>query len=236
MNKPVFIKLIFFRSLSVLAFMVVSAQFLHSQGAQPANENRPNNAANLNGFDGNTWGNTYKTIKDRFLNLAATGAADDRVDIVADFPGRELVISRKGILYRYVFYLKPESIRPPEKPATDTTGPNDAKPETEDVRNSARFFFVESIFPLVNSEDLYARLIEKYGKRTASTVKEEEFRGAYVWEKSDGYMVQWVEPYKDKSYTRSIFYLSKAIKTEIEKDLQEFQFQKEIAALKNLLP
>lgn len=224
------------KRLALMALVFGSlASILAQNNNQPANNNATNAPSGIGGFDGNPWGTTYKDLKEKFMALAASGEVENRVDIVADFPGRELVISRKSILYRYVFYLKPQDLKKEDsKPAQPAAGPNDAPPE--DVRNTARFFFVESIFPLVATEDLYQKLTSKYGERTSSTYEEKSARGAYVWEKPDGYLVQWIEPYNDKPYTRSLYYISRAIKTEIEKDMQEFQFQKEIAAVKNLIP
>ena len=60
-------------------------------------------------------------------------------------------------------------------------------------------------------------------------------RGAYSWEKEEGFLVQWVEPYAKQGYTRSLYYLSRKIRDEIKADLQAWQFVREIKALDSLL-
>lgn len=188
----------------------------------------------MEGFDGVAWGMTYKDMKERFRTMAANANAADNVEIVSDTPDREILIRRREIYYRYVFYKKPadkmvESMpkptagKPPEKPAAD-----------DPTAGSAKFFFVESIFPLLKAEELYTKLSEKYGQRTGSSVGETN-RGAYTWEKEEGFLVQWVEPYGKGGYTRSLYYLSRKIRDEIKSDLQAWQFVREIKALDNLL-
>ena len=46
---------------------------------------------------------------------------------------------------------KPEAGKPAEKPAVD-----------DPTAGTAKFFFVESIFPLLKSDELYTKLTEKY--------------------------------------------------------------------------
>lgn len=209
-----------------------------TQPANQTNEQR-NRPSGVDGFDGNPWGATYKELKEKFVALASTNDVKDRLEIVADSPGREIVISRKGIIYRYVFYLKPQDAAraTAKKEITrNEADPNDVENKEEDIRNTARFFFIESLFPLVKSNDLYDKLAEKYGERTSSTLKEDDNRGADVWQKANGFLVQWIEPYEKNAYTRNLYYISKAIKKEIEVDMQDFLYQKEIAAVNNLLP
>jgi hypothetical protein len=197
-------------------------------------QNDKNGAAKLEGFDGSGWGITYKEMKDRFRVMASNANAADNVEIVSDTPDREILIRRREIYYRYVFYKKPapksvesmpkpEAGKPAEKPAADDA-----------TAGTAKFFFVESVFPLLKSEELYTTLAAKYGQRTGSSVGDTH-RGAHTWEKEEGFMVQWVEPYAKQGYTRSLYYLSRKIRDEIKADLQAWQFVREIKALDSLL-
>lgn len=187
---------------------------------------------NLTGFDGINWGTPYQEVKDRFVALAQSSQVEDKVEILHDIPEREILVSRKGILYRYVFYQKPHGVEKPSPPLPPNT---DNIPENP-KQNPGVFFFAESLFPLVSAEDLYQKLSEKYGQMTNKVLQEKEQRGAYLWDFSDGLLVQWIEPYEKKPYTRNLYYVSKKIREEIQRDLQEYQYQKELKILKDILP
>lgn len=201
-----------------------------TDNSQPGN-NQPNK---IEGFDGVAWGMTYKEMKDRFRVMAANANAADNVEIVSDTPDREILIRRREIYYRYVFYKKPADKMVESMPKPAAGKPAEKPAETDPTAGTAKFFFVESVFPLLKSEELYTKLTEKYGQRTGSSVGE-TMRGAYTWEKEEGFMVQWVEPYAKGGYTRSLYYLSRKIRDEIKSDLQAWQFVREIKALENLL-
>lgn len=169
--------------------------------------------------------------------MAANANAADNVEIVSDTPDREILIRRREIYYRYVFYKKPadKTVESMVRPGSPQVPKPSEKSVTDDpTAGTAKFFFVESVFPLLKSDELYTRLTEKYGQRTGSSVGETN-RGAYTWEKEEGFMVQWVEPYAKGGYTRSLYYLSRKIRDEIKGDLQAWQFVREIKALENLL-
>jgi hypothetical protein len=205
----------------------------------PANngnaDNKDKGAAQIAGFDGIAWGVTYKEMKDKFRVMASNANAADNVEIISDNPDREILIRRREIYYRYVFYKKPPQKSVESMPKPDAAKATAEKPaEVDATAGTAKFFFVESIFPLLKSEELYAKLSEKYGQRTGSSVGETP-RGAYSWEKDEGFLVQWVEPYAKQGYTRSLYYLSRKIRDEIKSDLQAWQFVREIKAIESLL-
>ncbi|MFO1525462.1 MAG: hypothetical protein U1F16_05750 [Turneriella sp.] len=193
-----------------------------------------NASAKIEGFDGIAWGMTYKEMKDRFRVMASNANAADNVEIVADTPDREILIRRREIYYRYVFYKKPAAKSVESMPKPETGKPAEKPAENDPTAGTAKFFFVESVFPLLKSEELYTTLTAKYGQRTGSSVGE-TMRGAYTWEKEEGFLVQWVEPYAKQGYTRSLYYLSRKIRDEIKSDLQAWQFVREIKALDSLL-
>lgn len=208
---------------------------------QPGNNNNGQGANNtqsakIEGFDGTAWGVTYKEMKDRFRVMASNANAADNVEIIADNPDREILIRRREIYYRYVFYKK-TAAKPVEsmpRPSSTQVPPADKPVDNDPTIGTAKFFFVESIFPLLKSEELYTKLSEKYGQRTGSSVGE-TMRGAHTWEKEEGFLVQWVEPYAKQGYTRSLYYLSRKIRDEIKNDLQAWQYVREIKALDSLL-
>ncbi len=198
-----------------------------------------NQQAGITGFDGIAWGATYSDVKERFVALAQSKDVQEKIEIVNDIPEREILIMRKGILYRYVFYKKPLMKKDTKPAAPDmVNGTDDIPPGNEGQQTVAapRFFFVESIFPLVASEDLYKKLSEKYGNRTNTSINEKEPRGAYIWDLPDGLLVQWLESYEKKPYTRNLYYISKQIRDEIRKDMQDYNYQREIKILDSILP
>lgn len=200
-------------------------------GGQGANNNA---LSKIEGFDGIAWGMSYKEMKDRFRVMASNANAADNVEIISDNPDREILIRRREIYYRYVFYKKPPAKSIESMPKPEAGKPADKPPENDPTAGTAKFFFVESVFPLLKSEELYTTLTAKYGQRTGSSVGD-TMRGAYTWEKEEGFMVQWVEPYAKQGYTRSLYYLSRKIRDEIKADLQAWQFVREIKALDSLL-
>ncbi len=191
-------------------------------------------SAKIEGFDGVAWGMTYKEMKDRFRVMASNANAADNVEIISDNPDREILIRRREIFYRYVFYKKPAAKSVESMPKPETGKPAEKPLADDPTAGTAKFFFVESIFPLLKSDELYTKLSEKYGQRTGSSVGE-TMRGAYSWEKEEGFLVQWVEPYAKMGYTRSLYYLSRKIRDEIKSDLQAWQFVREIKAIESLL-
>ncbi len=198
------------------------------------NPNDKNGSSKIEGFDGAAWGITYKEMKDRFRVMASNANAADNVEIVSDTPDREILIRRREIYYRYVFYKKPAAKSVESMPKPEAGKPAEKPAADDPTAGTAKFFFVESVFPLLKSEELYTTLTAKYGQRTGSSVGD-TMRGAHTWEKEEGFMVQWVEPYAKNGYTRSLYYLSRKIRDEIKADLQAWQFVREIKALDSLL-
>lgn len=190
----------------------------------------------LNGFDGIAWGTQYQTVKDRFRTLSGSKDAAQRVEILQDVPKKELLIARHDILYRYVFYSTPEEV----KTLADLRDNGHTEPDSTDADENkdkgSRFFFAESTFTMVPADDIYDLLKRKYGERTSSTYKEKEMRGAHVWDLDGGYLVQWVNPYLEKPYTRSIYYISKELRDEIKKDLNEYRYFQELKNIENIIP
>ncbi len=203
--------------LSAIIFCLVSAVF--GQATDPNTTDSQPPSRDIPGFDGISWGTRYANVKQRFIDLMGQAQTEQRVEIISDTPDREIIVQRAGILYKYSFYKNP--------------APRSEDPNAEE--NNPRFFYAESAFPLVPSEDLHSKLVEKYGERTASS-RNKDNRGAYIWTLPNGYLVQWVEPYEKGSYTRRLSYLSKTIRDEINTDIKYYQYKKELAALEAILP
>lgn len=212
-----------------------------NQGQNQGQNQQTQNAAAIGGFDGINWGATYESVKERFRVLARNTDTKDPVEIIRDTPEKEILIQRRGIKYKYLFYKKPAILqKKDEKQAVDNPQPGEtpganqpANAETPEA--PARLFFVSSEFDLVPAEALYEKLQQKYGNRTASTLNK-KMRGTYSWSAEQGYLVQWIEPYQNKPYTRNLYYISKEIREEIRKDYEAFMSYRELKALENILP
>ncbi|MDH5718414.1 MAG: hypothetical protein OEZ22_12375 [Spirochaetia bacterium] len=210
-------------------------------------ENENKSQSELNGFGGIQWGTKYQDVKDRFQTLSTNREVEDSIEITSDIPNKEIIVKRKGVYYRYLFYKKPsdkekqaeqmqdfkqESMFPEEKNTQPTENQEAGSGEESEI---ARLFFVESNFILINAGDLHSKLKQKYGRRTISTLSK-DLRGAYVWDLQSGFLVQWIEPYQQKVFSRSLYYISKEIRNEIQKDLKEYQYSKELKVLNSIEP
>ncbi len=114
-------------------------------------------------------------------------------------------------------------------------GGSKTKKSESTMQAQARFFFLESTFPYLPAEELYQKISAKYGSRTGNTVNKEK-RGAYIWELDNGYLIQWVDPFEQGMYTRSIYYLSQDMAAQIGKDYQEFMYLRELNTIEKILP
>ena len=206
-------------------------------------QNKPSSSS-LTGFDGLQWGSSYKDAKERFRTLSASDEVSEPVSIIADTPEREIRVKRNKLVYRYEFYEKPEILanadnsQPEGK--SDAQNSENAEPlakSNQKVKNKPipRLFMVESIFGYVPAEELYKKISEKYGPRNGGNLDEKTNRGYYIWNLNRGTIIQWIDPYKKKPFSRSIYYVSKEIIDEIHVDFPKFQYSKELKTIMNLL-
>ena len=204
-----------------------------NQEQQEENQNAAENTTNfvLDGFSGVRWGTKYQDVKERFRTLSNNKDVEYPIEIIFDSKGKKLLVRRANIYYNYLFYKKTTPEKMKDKKIIDKQANNGEENEASKI---ARFFFTSSSFPFVPSKEIYNKLKAKYGAHTTST--SDKNKGAYVWDISEGIVVQWVEAYKDQPYTRSIYYISKEIREEIMKDLVEYQNYKELKAVENIVP
>ena len=198
---------------------------------EPAGEENQIFPAGLNGFAEINWGTSYRDAKERFRVLSSNQDVEEPVDIISDSPGESILIKRGGIHYMFLFYSKKD---PPGIDSSNILQKQDDEDTKREAANMARFFFVSSSLPFVPSQKLYEKLKVKYGDHTSSGA--DKTRGAYVWDIENGILVQWVESYRGKPYSRSIYYIAKEIREEIMKDLDAYQNYKELKAVENLIP
>ena len=203
----------------LIAFIFIFGSSVYAQDAQAVAGGK----RGLPGFDGVNWGTDFNAVKERFKEISSSGQAKDPLEIVNESKDRELLVNRGGIFYRYAFYMKPDILK--EKAAEGE----------EQQAEQGKLFLMQSNFPPMPTEDLYKKLNAKYGARTSSTVNA-QMQGAYVWDLADGFLIQWVEPYQQKAYTRSLIYISKNLREEMQKDLNKYQYNRELKSLDKVLP
>ncbi len=222
------------KSLLLLTFLILKVSSAHLT-AQENTDNIPGNIA---------WNDLYSDVKERFRVLASNPDIKDPVEIILDEPEKEILVRRKGIYYRYLFYQKPiseEDVQQQDQQGQNaTTDENQEQVQankTTDISKQARLFFIETSFLFVQSEKLYEKLKMKYGSHTNEhgDIKKQK-SGAYIWDSEKSYLVQWIEPYQEKSFTRKIYNISKDIRKEIMEDLESFQYRQEIETINNILP
>jgi len=199
------------------------------------------NQGTLSGYDGLQWGLQYNEAKDRFRTLAQTTGDKDPMTITGDVENYEIRTRRLNIEYRYLFYVTPAIIEklnnqtnPDNQNTTDQPNdtPNDS-PNAQEV--SSRFFLVEQRFPYVPAGDLLNKLTEKYGQNTGGSVSSQG-RGYYLWDLDRGYIIQFVDPYDKKPFSRSIYYISKELIEEIKLDYVQYQKTPELETILQIIP
>jgi len=201
------------------------------------------NTTSITGFNGSQWGTFYKDIKDKFRTLQNNGEADPgnntQFTIVSDVEDSELIVENNKILYRYFFYQKPEGIEQEnqniqQNQANQTPADNNNVANTEGTKNEGRLVLVESTFPYISSDLILNKLELKYGKPTSSSINKNN-RGTYLWSTDRGYIVQIVDQYDLKPFTRSIFYISTDIINEMKSDFPRYMQKSELNYIKNLI-
>ena len=196
---------------------------------------------NLSGVHGIDWGTTYGELKEHFRSLTQSKDAKDPTYILQDIENEQILTKKNGIKYRYRFYIKPEIIAVKKEPVAESTdGTDDINPAADDSsktesNSNARFYFMETIFSYIPAADITKKIVDKYGNQTRSTVNK-EFRGANIWELGTGYLIQWVEPYDEKPFTKSLYYISNEIMKEIKQDYEIYKYAPEMKIVRELAP
>ncbi|MES0490721.1 MAG: hypothetical protein ABUK01_12045 [Leptospirales bacterium] len=216
------------------------------------------------GVHGIAWGTSFENVLDHFRELAKNPKNEVTATILNVRPDEEILVKRNEIRYRYFFYLRPDIVleNKPKEEGSDTAeeaegfepladeGTDDIPEETtepatetteEDIKvevtneNFPRFFFMETKFAYVPSQELLELLKKRYGNPTLTKLDKDGV-GAYVWELKTGYIVQWVDLYDKKPFSRSIYYISKTIMEEINRDYAKYEYTREIQTLRDILP
>ena len=207
-------------------FFLISFSSLFAQG---------NFTRDITGFRGIAWGEDYIRVKNRFRELSRMGGnftEREKVHILRDEEEKMLLIKRGEVLYRYVFYKPFFWEEKEEENATQIGAPLEV--EEEEKPTGAQLFFVEVSFPFLPMDKVREKIEDLYGGYTSSTYDPNKKEGAFIWERERGWIIQWIENYREKPYTRYIYYYSKEHVEIIRKNLEEYRFRREFQILKEL--
>ncbi len=218
-----------FLLLSLLTWVILSQEL-------PSDPAQNKVMEDILGFENITWKTSYKQVKERLRALSTDMNNKEPIDIIVDKQNEEIKIKRMGIFYRYLFYKKavPKFVKS-NKDINLPLNEKDAENQDPPIDEEAEFFLMESSFPIIPSKSLQDKLIKKYGNPSNFT-KNENQRGAIIWEKTNGFLIQWVESYKKKPYTNHLYYISKEMRDKIMTELKEFQYYNELKAVNDILP
>ena len=156
--------------------------------------------AKLLGFGGRTWKTNFSEVSKHLKNLARTSEGDERVEIMQEVRNKYILVKRNDVLYRYNFYKKPWIVKRLDR--------NHKQTKEEYDKVEAVLFHVKVTAPLIEAKMITDKLVEKYQKATKNNVDKKKLEGVVVWELTQGVILQWVEPYQKRAFTRNIDYLS----------------------------
>lgn len=231
-------KIIFFSAIVLLIFYTT---FLKSQNLTKDRDNE--NIVMLEGFADASWGNSYESLREKFLSLATNPDSTEKIELMNETKDRMLLVRRNGILYYYRFYKTPDLVK-------DARGKRGGSRESDptidgatEFRQNGILFSVGVVFNLVPTPDIRTKLESKYGKPKKETTGDDKLSGAVLWEFVDsrdaiprgGYIVQWKEAYKKNAYSRRIDYYSATIKDMIGKEYKEYFSAQETKTLRDII-
>jgi len=191
-----------------------------NQPAQPAP------VSGLPGFAEIAWKSNYSEVKTRLKNLSTAAVTTERVEILNEDKNKSILVKRNDVLYRYDFYKTPiEVVRLTNHEIT----------QQEYDQTEAQLYHVNVNFALIKADLIRAKIEEKHGAKTKSTVDDKLMEGAEIWELTGGVVLQWVEPYRKMKFTRSVDFLSDDMAKQILKEYEDYFDAKEKWILKNIL-
>lgn len=180
----------------------------------------------LSGFAEVPWKTNYSEVKARFKNLSAAAVPEERVEIITEEKNKSILVRRNDVLYRYNFYRTPFEV------ARLT---NHELKQEEHEQKEAQLYHVQVTFTPIARDLIGARIEKSHGAKTKSTVSDKTMEGADVWELPGGLILQWVQPYKKLTFTRTVDFLSDELAKQIMKEYQDYFDAREKWILKNIL-
>ncbi len=183
--------------------------FAQDQGdKQDIEEEAPSSDVELEGFADTKWDSSFAQVQEKLQNLAASGDKDlARLEILHLVIDRFILVRRNGILYRYHFYKRPSALR--------------EEPLNEEKEGQGRLFYVQIQFPLLDALLVQKKLAERYGP-PSSAPSDAAQAGLYMWRLQGGRILQWTEPYKQRSFTRRVGYISSPAARKIREDYKHY--------------
>jgi len=183
-------------------------------------------AGGLSGFAEVPWKSKFSEVKARFKNLSAAAIPTDRIEIITEEKNKSILVRRNDVLYRYNFYRTPFEV---------ARLANHELKEEEYEQQEAQLYHVQVTFTPIARNLIGERIEKSHGAKTKSTVSDKTLEGADVWELPGGLILQWVQPYKKLTFTRTVDFLSDELAKQIMKEYQDYFDAREKWILKNIL-
>jgi hypothetical protein len=238
--------------MKILIILSIFAGSLLGQQATGESQAIQKDFPTLDGFAEAQWGMNFDSVKEKFQSLSTNPESKEKIEFLNEVKDKIIIMRRNGIQYTYRFYTTPDNLKEIRLAAnaagTATPDPNagaNANPQASNnsVIEAGILYSVSVQLRMIESAGLLGKMEAKYGKPKKETSSPDKNSGAYVWELTDsrdlpprgGFIIQWKEGFKSKSYSRRIDYLSATVKDQIDKDYKDYFSTEEAKALRDLL-
>jgi len=112
-------------------------------------------STNLNSFGDTPWGESFKSVRDKFESLARNPNTRENITILNEVKNKLLVIKRNNVIYIYRFYKEPKEV-------TEVKVSKDPE-KKQDHKSVSGLFSVGVVFSPVESKRAKDTLLQKYG-------------------------------------------------------------------------
>lgn len=186
--------------------------------------------AQLVDFGGAAWGNQYVEVERQLQALKNKARSDEKVDIIDKKIDKYMIFKRDDIKYQYRFFKKESALSNPSTSSSTSTGTS--------TQGTASLYSVGVFFSPVPFNDLKQMIVGKYKSNPKEILDDDKKPVALLWDLSSppalgrtgstgGYIVQWIETYKNKQYSKRIDYFGAEITKVINKNYEEYFSERE---------
>lgn len=203
-----------------------------------------------NGLGDLQWGTIYDEARNKFVSLSRSTEIKEKVQIVSEVKNKSILVRRNNLLYMYRFYKRPSILTNLKEKEDSYKGGEKKDHGGRPSLYSVGIFFspVPSVELKTKIEGKgYGKPTKEIPFKTDESIDEEDENakeaaalkerkeGAYIWDFSEakfdkegkeskvgGFIIQWVEPYLKKGFTKRLDYFSSEHTDAITKDHEEY--------------
>jgi hypothetical protein len=124
-------------------------------------------SSNLNAFGDTPWGESFKSVRDKYESLARNPKSKENIQIVNEIRNKLLVVKRNNVVYIYRFYKEPREVS-----EVKAASGEDKK---QDHKAASGLFSVGVVFSPVDSLKARDTLLQKYGNPSREYLVENSF-------------------------------------------------------------